>query len=470
MSFIKDHESEKRDLLSDLINLVRDVSSRHSGKLIVTEKHTDIEKLLELWEKILTHGIRSHSILGNVGDLLGIANGHGSQFWSFAEQQLTKHEKERFSQLKNIWTDRGKTKALIRNALNEQCLERYLQIWLNLDLKESYESHALLRDEKSAILPKLAMDLSSILFAISIDVPELNVATGNQNNKSAGSSRAEPIIAVGNAGTVIKSHSEKYRKIESFEETSNILATTMESLKVADPVIEDRKPYEVILPESINNERDKISISTATSSDNLSSGSKLSRNSMLFDDKEDSISRSSISSTESLKQSDFSQNFSPENDLILQRQKERIMDLEAQVVMLTLENSKLKSALSSSKLSHICSFQVSIPRAVLQKTKTKNFYTYEINIKSKNGLEAWTIFKRYREFASLHKKLKKDNIQIKILDFPPKKKLGNLDYDFVEHRRQRLQVYLKHLIQNLPELANCETRVSLEAKFPFFRN
>lgn len=180
------------------------------------------------------------------------------------------------------------------------------------------------------------MDLSSILFAISIDVPELNVASGNQSNKNAGSSRAEPIIAVGNAGTVIKSHSEKYRKIESFEETSN-LATTMESVKIVDPVIEDRNTYEVILPNSISNDRDKVSISTTTSSDNLSSGSKLSRSSMLFDDKdEDSISRSSISSTESLKQSDFSQNFSPENDLILQRQKERIMELEAQVVMLTL--------------------------------------------------------------------------------------------------------------------------------------
>ena len=204
-------------------------------------------------------------------------------------------------------------------------------------MREYFESHALLRDEKSAILPKLAMDLSSILFAISIDIPELNVASGNQNNKNAGSSRPEPIIAVGNAGTVIKSHSEKYRKIESFEETSNILTTTMELLKIVDPVIGDRKPYEVTMPDSISNDRDKVSISTTTSSDNLSSGSKLSRNSMLFDDKdEDSISRSSISSTESLKQSDFSQNFSPENDLILQRQKERIMELEAQVVMLTL--------------------------------------------------------------------------------------------------------------------------------------
>lgn len=207
---------------------------------------------------------------------------------------------------------------------------------MNLDLKEYFESHALLRDEKSAILPKLAMDLSEVLFAISIDIPELNVATGNQSNKNTGSTRLEPIIAVGNAGTVIRSHSEKYRKIESFEETTSNITTTMESLKTVDPVIEDRKPYEIILPD--NNERDKIiSISTATSSDNLSSGSKLSQNSMLFDDKEeDSISRSSISSSESLKQSDFSQNFSPENDLILQRQKERIMDLEAQVVMLTL--------------------------------------------------------------------------------------------------------------------------------------
>lgn len=116
-----------------------------------------------------------------------------------------------------MWTDRGKTKALIRNALNERCLERYLLTWLSAhNLNDFYEPHSLLRDEKaSAILPKLASDLSSILFAISIDVPELNVASGKLP-----SMKPEPIIAVPNSSKAIKSTIiAQRRNIDEFEET-----------------------------------------------------------------------------------------------------------------------------------------------------------------------------------------------------------------------------------------------------------
>lgn len=152
------------------------------------------------------------------------------------------------------------------------------------------------------------------------------------------------------------------------------------------------------------------------------------------------------------------------------KQRERIMELENQVLELTLENSRLKNLLSTTKVNTTANFQISIPRAVLQKTKTKNFYTYEINLRSKDGAESWTIFKRYRDFHKLHKQLKKQHIQIKVLDFPPKKKIGNLEFDFVEERRQRLQVYLRHVLQHLPELASCDTRKCLEAKCLFFKS
>lgn len=159
-----------------------------------------------------------------------------------------------------------------------------------------------------------------------------------------------------------------------------------------------------------------------------------------------------------------------EHEEMIRKQRERIMELENQVLDLTLENSRLKNLLRTTKVNTLGHFQISIPRAVLQKTKTKNFYIYEINLRSKNGDESWTIFKRYRDFHQLHKQLKKQHLQIKVLDFPPKKKLGNLDFDFVEERRQRLQVYIRHVLQNLPELASCDNRVLLEAKCSFFKS
>lgn len=477
---------EKRLLLNDLINVTREITSKYNGgKQMVTEQSTEVAKLLHLVEKTICFGLKNHSLLGNVQDLFSSSSNNGNLFWSFAYQHLTKHEQERFTNYKNVsdssannwstypiklcnfqlWTDRGKTKALIRNALNEHCLERYLLTWMSAEnLNEFYESFSLLRDEKAAaILPKLASDLSSILFAISIDVPELNVAS----SKPA-ASKPEPIIAVPNSSQVVKSSTGNHRRnIDEFEET-------VKAHEVTTPVIAEtssspfRSPLENLTPvENIPNFSDKISISTESSTESPS-------NSNMKDD--DTISQSSTSSEEH----SAVQNADPERpvntnnqidkDIMIMKQRDRIMELEGQVLDLTLENSRLRNLLSSTKVNTLSHFQISIPRAVLQKSTTKNFYIYEINFRSKNGSESWTIFKRYRDFHKLHKQLKKRHLQIKVLDFPPKKNIGNLDFDFVEERRQRLQVYIRHVLQNLPELASCDSRTLLEAKCSFFKS
>lgn len=373
-----------------------------------------------------------------------------------------------------MWTDRGKTKALIRNALNERCLERYLLTWLSAhNLHEFYDSFSLLRDEKAAaILPKLATDLSAILFAISIDVPELNVASVKSST-----AKSEPIIAVPNSSRAVKSSTGAHRRnIDEFEETVKVREILPVGV-ISTPVIVDNSPLSSLVSplhddfvtptvptESIVNFSDKISLSSTESPSSLN----------MKDD--DTISQSTSSSEEySVPQPEepelpINTTNQIDNEVMMQKQRERIMELENQVLELTLENSRLKNLLSTTKVNTLGNFQISIPRAVLQKTKTKNFYIYEINLRTKSGAESWTIFKRYRDFYTLHKHLKKQYLQIKVLDFPPKKKIGNLDFDFVEERRQRLQVYIRHVLQNLPELAHCDNRVLLEAKCSFFKS
>lgn len=47
-----------------------------------------------------------------------------SAFWPFIKKHLTKHEQERYSLLKYIWTNTGCGRAWIRSTLNEHSLER----------------------------------------------------------------------------------------------------------------------------------------------------------------------------------------------------------------------------------------------------------------------------------------------------------------------------------------------------------
>lgn len=364
-----------------------------------------------------------------------------------------------------LWTDRGRAKALIRNGLNEGCMERYLLTWINADnLNEYYEPHSLLRDEKAEILPKLASDISTILFAVAIDVPELNVSSSNKPAVVM----VEPVIeSTSKISRQSISKPKKVNQIDNFEETS------VNTKVKENEVVLMSKTSDEQLPTTSELSIDRISISTESSS-----MSQLN----FYDakDEEDTISHSSTSSDEEEEQhpSEYveaiiTSNMVQTNQIeyeaaTIQKQRDRIAELEHQILDLTRENTRLRQLLNANKVNTSANFQVSIPRTVLRKSKTKNYYVYEINLKTTDGSESWTIFKRYRDFYKLHKDLKKQHIQIKVLDFPPKKKIGNMDFDFVENRRQRLQVFVRHVLQNLPEL-QVNSRQLLEAKCSFFK-
>lgn len=77
-------------------------------------------------------------------------------------------------------------------------------------------------------------------------------------------------------------------------------------------------------------------------------------------------------------------------------------------------------------------FSISIPRVVLQRSadaKRKKYFAYEIQIvplSERSDESRWSILRRYSDFHRLHKYLQKDNVAIKLLDFPPKKSFGNM--------------------------------------------
>ena len=94
-------DNEKRNLLSDLINVTREVSAKYNGcKQLVTEESVDIQNLLSLWERVLSHGLKT-SIFNNVQELFN-SSSNGSMFWTFAYQHLTSDEQKRFSNFKNV--------------------------------------------------------------------------------------------------------------------------------------------------------------------------------------------------------------------------------------------------------------------------------------------------------------------------------------------------------------------------------
>lgn len=371
-----------------------------------------------------------------------------------------------------LWTDRGRSRALIRNALNESCLERYLLTWINAEnIHEFYDSHSLLRDEKAEILPKLASDVNSLLFAIPVDDPDLNLQHSNKTHIVM----IEPVIesTPSSSKTVVKPR--KINQIDSFDETRTSKISPEVNLNNLTSLITKINNYErptspdQISFTSASNESSK-DILTPNNNDVISQHSTTTtsdeEDDEFFDDDEQVVAVTSIDNKEEnqaikIKEKD-------ESEEIIRNQRERIKELEQQIKDLNLENNRLRQLLNANKVNTTASFQVAIPRAVLQKSKTKNYYVYEINLKTTNGSENWTIFKRYRDFYKLHKNLKKEYLQIKILDFPPKKKIGNTNFDFVEDRRQRLQVYIRHVLQNLPEL-QVETRQLLESKCSFFK-
>lgn len=169
-------------------------------------------RLLDCWELLLFHGLRSNLFKSN----------HG--FWDLAYEHLTRHEKERFDGLRHVHSDRGKCRALLRAALNERSLERYVLMWVNDDsLYDKFESYAcILHKQTIEELPKLANALNNILFALTVDAPEIN-----NDRKINLTEREEPIIPVPQPNNleVHKRVSKVRRKVIEFEESSNKFPT-----------------------------------------------------------------------------------------------------------------------------------------------------------------------------------------------------------------------------------------------------
>ncbi|XP_059482637.1 sorting nexin-29 [Neocloeon triangulifer] len=88
-----------------------------------------------------------------------------------------------------------------------------------------------------------------------------------------------------------------------------------------------------------------------------------------------------------------------------------------------------------------------VPSAFLTGGTSDVHHVYQVYVRIKN--EEWNVYRRYAQFHSLHRDLKRRHPAVKNFDFPPKKTLGNKDARFVEERRLRLQKYLRHVVNHV---------------------
>ncbi|PVD37931.1 hypothetical protein C0Q70_00533 [Pomacea canaliculata] len=155
-------------------------------------------------------------------------------FWQYVKEHLTKHEVQRFNTLKQINTDIGRGRAWLRACLNEHSLERYMHMLIEKDeiISHYYHEWAFMCDqERNSMLPTMAAGLGSILFAITVDRPELN--KGYQNTIHVGSCEElsvsniddmepQPAIAGDGSPIIVKKKENKKKKrianVVSFDE------------------------------------------------------------------------------------------------------------------------------------------------------------------------------------------------------------------------------------------------------------
>jgi len=111
-----------------------------------------------------------------------------------------------------------------------------------------------------------------------------------------------------------------------------------------------------------------------------------------------------------------------------------------------------------------------IPAAFLRGSQLEGYHVYQIYVRIRN--EEWNTYRRYAEFYEFHSKLKKRNPIFSTFDFPPKKAFGKKDPKIVEIRRQRLQLYLRHVIaqlsRDMTSLSLSPCRQTLINTVPFF--
>uniref|UniRef100_A0A182PFW0 Sorting nexin-29 n=1 Tax=Anopheles epiroticus TaxID=199890 RepID=A0A182PFW0_9DIPT len=524
-----ERDQERQALLNELLATVRQCQKQYgSHAKLATEDDPLIGTLCDVWERVLSHGLRTAGwIPFNVLEYFGPPEGGRPTverpcFWDFASNHLTRDERERFCNLQHVGTRRGRARAMLRAYLNEHALERYVLMWLSDGelLNKHFEPWAMLRHaEVQAMLPNVAAGLGTILFAIVIDRGELNrAATGLAGHEQ----KPEPIIVTRRPVGPVRKVNAVQREILDDTVARQL---TPPSTTTSKPTLEleGRRPAatDVTIP------REEVPYTvTEALVGSWSTGGELEqadRSTASVDVAEDSVlnysSASATTSSHSTTGSSLSgegrggteedtgmevvyrhmtRSDSPTGMLVdrgpvvhdnnpsvayekLKRRnqdlEERCHLLESRVAALSLENYRLRALTRSNRLS-VAFFSFSIPKAI-QRTadggrSRRPYHVYEIRITpsgvsgSTAGNESWCVYRRYNEFYRLHRRLQKQYPTVKKLDFPPKKKFGNMNADLVEQRRQRLQVYLNGLfVSTLPEVLSCSTRVQLEQTFPF---
>ncbi|XP_005108639.1 sorting nexin-29 isoform X2 [Aplysia californica] len=195
------HQNERQAILTRLLDAVKQCQVRFGGRSeLATDSDSRVSCLCAAWETALQHGMKKNSKalsafkqmteragLTKVTDLFSDIKRIETDpvFWHYAKEHLTKHEFQRFNKLKLVNTDTGRGRAWLRASLNEHSLERYMHMLIENDdlLSQQYEDWAFLRDlERSSMLPNMAAGLGSILFAITVDRPELNKGYTAQNS------------------------------------------------------------------------------------------------------------------------------------------------------------------------------------------------------------------------------------------------------------------------------------------------
>ncbi|GFX07525.1 sorting nexin-29 [Trichonephila clavipes] len=195
---------ERQSLLSKLLDAVKQCQIRFGGRTeLATENDSRVVCLCAQFEAVLQHGIRKTNksflplrhVTGMMKGLNILNNECEPVFWQIVRLVLNKHEYERYMLLKNIQTDIGRGRAWLRSALNEHSLERYMHMILadSSQIRNFYEDWAfLLDDERSSMLPMMAAGLGSILFAISIDNPDLNLVRTSSIESPVDNSKYSP--------------------------------------------------------------------------------------------------------------------------------------------------------------------------------------------------------------------------------------------------------------------------------------
>ncbi|PSN44498.1 hypothetical protein C0J52_09063 [Blattella germanica] len=164
-----------------------------------------------------------------------------------------------------------------------------------------------------------------------------------------------------------------------------------------------------------------------------------------------------------------------QKDAALRRLREELVDLRGPLPDDVATSDDDLSVTSDYDTSSLCAaaralVNIWIPSAFLTGGSSDVHHVYQVYIRIRD--DEWNIYRRYAQFYSLHKELKKQDAIVSTFDFPPKKTLGNKDARFVEERRRRLQHYLRcvmnHLVQTNPDLATAPDKEILIGLVPFF--